>query len=212
MIDHSLDMSPWTGFTPAMYEDNIKSEKGIRFVKRFGKLNLFEVSDFQPRIFVSSVASLNEAGESDFSLPLKGARIEYRRINPARYIVESRLREPYLLVFSQSFHPFWRMYLCKQRESLDKFTFSRSGILTRLMFLGRMKLVQKHVLVNNYANGWIVDPGKYKGGFFIIEFMPQFLFECGLIISLLTAAGCALSLFILYLMEKRRRYERHTQV
>lgn len=103
--------------------------------------------------------------------------VEYQHKNPTQYSVTLRgAKEPFVLATTENFHPDWRLY----------FQGSRLG---------------DHVVVNGYANAWVVDPsdlcsghpgqcaGSAQDGYdlsFEMEFWPQRLFYLGLGISGIT--------------------------
>lgn len=90
-----------------------------------------------------------------------------------------------LLVFYQSFDPGWRAYElpASQGDAL------RSWLVP---FLG--KKVQNHVLVNNWANGWIL-PENADSSHVVMVFLPQYLEYAGLavlVVVVLVVSGLGL--------------------
>lgn len=117
------------------------------------------------------------------------AKTVFRKVNPTRYIIESESKDPYWLVFSETYHPGWRAYPISNQGSGSRFweTWFKVPIPE-----------SRHFMVNGYANGWRVD----KGGSYmiILDFWPQRLFYAGSVLSVVTLAVC-----IGYLIYYRKR-------
>jgi len=136
--------------------------------------------------------------------------IAFKKINPTKYLVKiERAKEPFWLVFSESFHKQWRLYKLpvasnqlpefgeivadypklkvKEAKHLMKFT------PEDIKYLFKKPLEAEHHLVNGYANGWYIEPEKLGLGenfVLVIYFWPQSLFYLGLGISGLTLLSC----------------------
>lgn len=92
-------------------------------------------------------------------------QLAYAEINPTSYQVSvSGVSQPFLLVFSESYHPQWKLKLAN----------------------GSYISETNHLKVNGYANAWIVPNGTK----FTIEFIPQKAFMIGIAISLSALTGC----------------------
>ena len=107
--------------------------------------------------------------------------INFKKINSTKYKVLIRnAKDSFLLVFNQSFHKDWRLYLINNFEIAE----------------------ERHLLVNGYANGWFIDPKKIcslpkhacskslDNGFDLeitAEYFPQKIFIVGAFISILSA-------------------------
>jgi len=161
--------------------------------------------------------------------------IEIDRINPTKYIIRVKdASEPFWLVFSESFHNQWKIYELESNkvESIklgvksDKVKYQFGEIIAEhkdletkkarylmnftpqdIKYLWGKPLDVKHQLINGYANGWYIEPGKLKLGedFTLgIYFLPQSLFYLGLGIS-----GLTLLAYIFHLvcsgLEKRKK-------
>jgi len=99
------------------------------------------------------------------------AEINFKKVNPTKYIVDVDAKKPFTLVFSESYHPKWKAFIDGKAIPDDK-----------------------HFVVNGYANGFMIDKiGKYQ---IILEFTPQRLFYIGLIISGITLLGCIIYLIV----------------
>jgi len=91
------------------------------------------------------------------------ANVTHIKINPTKYKIYVDAKEPFWLVFSESFHSGWKAFISD-------------------------KEIDNHLLVNGYANGWyITKTGKYT---ITLEFTPQKLFDYGLIFSMIALLGC----------------------
>jgi hypothetical protein len=120
----------------------------------------------------------------------KNERVEvnYRRINPTRYLITATADGPFWLVFSESYHPQWRAYL---RQNAPMKGRERFALLSWLRDRGR-KEIGEHYIVNGYANCWYIDPSRTGGQTpgsksaqmeIIIEFLPQRALELGILLS-----------------------------
>jgi len=140
------------------------------------------------------------------------SKITFVKINPTKYKVKVEgAREPYTLVFSESFHQGWKAFISGQRLV----TSDQYGEIVASYFDGEIKegthknifldrstfgtwskkplSEDKHFLVNGYANSWRISPDDVEGAEnyeLIIEFRPQRWFYLGLGISGLTLSGC----------------------
>lgn len=101
------------------------------------------------------------------------AEITVKKINPVRYIIhikQSKSTSPFLLVFQNSYHKDWKLSLGQN------FPISE----------------EKHVLVNKYANAWIITEDDHKGKTdytLTLNLETQRYFQYGLLVT-------GLSLFI----------------
>lgn len=88
----------------------------------------------------------------------------FKKISPTKYeVFVKQSEDPFFLIFSQSFSPFWKLSIGDDSKTLSE---------------------DKHVLANFFANGWFVEEkGSYK---LTIEFSSQRLFEIGGLISILS--------------------------
>ncbi len=121
--------------------------------------------------------------------PVKPApKISYKRINDTKFIVHvSKFKNPYLLVFLESFHPGWKAYV---RE-----TNSSNSPIWETWFKKPVS-EDKHLQANLYANAWWIDNvDKVKqtgeGYEIVLEYMPQRACYVGWLISVITFLGCA---------------------
>jgi len=135
-------------------------------------------------------------------------RVTFLRVNPTKYRVKIEgAKEPYALVFSESFHKGWKAYIDKSQNLYEEVVTSyfneeiregehRDIFLDRDTFetWGKKPIPEeRHHLVNGYANSWYIipqDSGGVEDYELIIEFQPQNLFYLGIGISLITTLGC----------------------
>jgi len=101
---------------------------------------------------------INDVGEI-FVLPIPYELLTSLKISDA----ESSINNSQTLIYSQSFDSGWKAYTVKGINWLD----------TTLPFLFGTEL-KNHVLVNNWANGWVLDP-KNTNSKIIVIFWPQYL-------------------------------------
>lgn len=203
--------------------------------KKGNNIDVYEIgSDFLPRFYIPSgvihtdkkldqvmevLASKKINGNSrpaiffdlqgrDVSVDKKWKtpKITFVQINPAKYKVKVEGAEgPFLLVFSESFHPGWKLYLNKK----DIFSKVFSDLNIKSYFGGEISeittsyrlidlffaetwnrkpiLEDRHLTVNGYANSWFIAPadaGNARNYELIIEFWPQRLFYIGIFITI----------------------------
>lgn len=90
-----------------------------------------------------------------------GLNAEFTQKNPVYYSGRIKLDMPGLLIFSESYHDGWQLRLKKNNKT---------------------DVPKQRLLANMYANAWFIEEsGEYS---FELEFLPQRIFNKGLIISL----------------------------
>jgi len=164
------------------YVNTLDSQENIHLVKRFGDIFVYELDDehFLPRIYSAKTKSANEVLRvGDETEP----KITFEKINPTKYLVHVRATEPFYLVFSESYHPQWRLYINKEGEQTS---------WIEALFQKPIS-DDKHFLVNGYANAWYVDPeqlGIRDEEFSItLLYWPQSLYYLGCITSVIVFVG-----------------------
>lgn len=134
--------------------------------------------------------------------------IEFKKINPSKYRVNVyNATEPFMLIFSESFHNGWKAYISNKSEeasmweSVESFniygTLQNDNLENGYFFETWLKAPidkKNHLLVNGYANGWYIQPER-KNFELILEYWPQRIYTSGLLISGLTVIFCATYLF-----------------
>jgi len=161
-------------------------------------------------------------------------KITFVKINPTKYRVKVEgAKEPYTLVFSESFHEGWKLYINRNTVDTSRYMTPSESIYGDVVasyfnedikegthkniFLDkntfetwRKKPIpeEKHLLVNGYANSWYITPedaGGKQDYELIIEFAPQKLFYIGLFISGITLVGCLIYLLYSSIVKKNRQ-------
>ena len=169
---------------------------------------------YQPEIVLRSIN--HQSSVINHQLP----QITFVKINPTKYRIKVEgAKEPYTIIFSESFHQGWKAYINKTqndygetvasyfdgqvKEGTSKNIFLDSNIFETLDKKSISE--EKHLLVNGYANSWYITTEDSEGSEnyeIIIEFLPQRLFYIGLLISGLTLIGCLGILIYSYLRKK----------
>ncbi|MDP2943872.1 MAG: hypothetical protein Q8N49_01155 [Candidatus Omnitrophota bacterium] len=184
------------------------------------KIELLNSDNFNVNLIIIEPVTNNQK-----QLAIQEPKITFKKINPTKYLVEVEdAREPFWLVFSESFHRQWKLYLLSttsyspsmfdeivadypdlgvsEAKHLVKFTFSD------IKYLFRKSITDNHYLVNGYANGWYIEPkelGLDKDFTLVLYFWPQSLFYLGLGISGFTLLGCVGYLAVDFLKIRRKR-------
>lgn len=98
--------------------------------------------------------------------------IEWEKVNPTKYLVRIKdAKDPFLLVFSESFHKGWRAYIWPTKEE-----------------------IKNHLPANGYAQAWWVE-NPMSNFQILIKYMPQDWTNLGWGISGLTLLGCLVYLW-----------------
>lgn len=86
--------------------------------------------------------------------------IMYKEINPTKFLINVNTTQPFILVFSETYHDKWNAYINGQQVPNEY-----------------------HFMINGYANAWYINnTGSFE---IVIEFMPQKLVYIGASISFL---------------------------
>lgn len=203
--------------------------KTITELKNF--IPFVESNAFKPGQQVIVVSSQNK---DKFVPKIEGqtqAQVLFKAINPTKYEIKiENAKEPFFLVFSESFSPHWKAYLepeAAEEASGVKIVETYPGERARegiyetkftprdASYLFREPVSEdKHFVANGYANAWYIDPGKLdKSGngklAMTLYFSPQSFFYLGLGISGLTLLFgiCILILLSAKRAASRRLYE-----
>ncbi len=141
--------------------------------------------------------------------------LEYKKINPTRYLINVKTSESFWLVFSESFHEGWKAYVRKETEDREKKAKENrepwSALISALKDKENRIELKDHFIANGYANSWWmpveIDSLQVKSNTrsfeIILEFKQQRLFEIGVFISLVTLI-CCLSYLFFYGMKRIR--------
>ena len=166
---------------------------------------------FQPKVILKNI---NQRPQPEAGSPLAEAtsdqqpsKIIFTKINPTKYKVKVEgAREPYTLVFSESFDKGWKVYADKVQGDHGEIIASyfdgeikegshKNIFLEKATFetWGKKPIAEdRHFLINGYANSWYITPEDSQGKEdyeLIIEFLPQNFFYAGLFISGVTLIG-----------------------
>lgn len=200
---------------PEIVSDNYRIGTGIFFEKQnMGKVSVLE-----------KIGKLySEDGE-------RSEVVRFKKINPTEYrVVIENVKVAFPLIFSESFHSGWRIYPKKNEDPSKKLAFIsnnihgsiqddnlQSGRFWETWFEKSQVSELSHLLVNGYANAWLIDPNdlciknpeycvKNTDGTYdivlVLEFWPQRLIYFGGIISV---AFFSAYLFIIYTNNKFQR-------
>lgn len=187
----------------------LTSQRGIRFKKRFGYLDIYQNIYFTPQIYAATKIEIkknlkkmvNEIARAEFTpgdsvfflserlspeeerlvataaissfLAKRKPAVKFEKINPAKYFLRVTSQRPFFLVFSESYHPYWRIY---------------AGRINWFKALFANSLSNKHLMAYGYANSWYINKtGEYN---ITLYFWPQSFFYLGLGILGLTFVGC----------------------
>jgi len=182
---------------------------------------------FQPEILLSRTDIRNSILDIGGTIP----KITFVKINPIKYRVKVEgAREPYTLIFSESFHQGWKLYINELTDSnINGFKYYGETIASyfdgeikegthRNIFLERNTFEtwgkkpipeDKHLLINGFANSWYVTPedsGGKENYEIIVEFRPQQLFYIGIFISSVALVGCLSYLILQWIKNRKRKY------
>ncbi len=150
-----------------------------------GKISVYPI----PYNFLTSLVltSNNQLPTTNYQQP-----ITVSHPNESLYVVQlpiTNYQLPTTLVLSQSFNAGWKMYRIKNYEL---------GIMNGLnlvfpFFFGEE--IKEHVLVNNWANGWVIDKLEVRSEKLevIIVYLPQYLEYLGFLIILVVLSVISFS-------------------
>jgi len=143
----------------AFYEGNFLLPKGVVVLK---------IEEEDPE---NNFLDLFPTKEEPKPLEQLPSKLEHQMISPSKHKVEVQSNTPFLLIFSESFHPLWQAFTIEE---------------------GKKSIFDLHEKVNGYANGFYINK---TGNFTIwIEFLPQKLFNICLTIS---GLGLLISILLL---------------
>lgn len=153
---------------------------------------------------------IKEYNNTILSIDGNTSEIIFQKINPTKYKVHVNASQPFFLVFSESYHYNWEVYIDKpfkfnqiiaNHENVNVKETEHGNIFTPgdILYLFIKPIDKKnHFIANGYANAWHIDPEEYgKGKDFTVTlyYKPQSYFYIGLIISGLTFISCVGYLF-----------------
>lgn len=186
-----------------------------------GKIFIFDMSgkDVDPKDIadisieraVSPKIILRKVTDSQASVG-QTPEIKIKNVNPTKYrVLVSKATDPYSLVFSESFHKQWKVYLSPYSYELaeKKWESSDYSFVNSITEIFNRKEIAKdaHYLANGYSNFWVIRPedvGKADSYELIVEYQPQLLFYLGTASSLLVLVGLILVVCLRYIKQRRR--------
>ncbi len=147
--------------------------------------------------------------------------IKFQKINPTKYKIHvSNSDQSFNLIFNESFHKGWKLYLATKNPDSASTEVVRNyfGKITELVpsnnlldprpleTLRMKQLVEdSHRIVNGYANSWRISPedvGGLEDYELVIEFKPQITFYYGVILSFVTIFLTGVLAIIEYVKKK----------
>ncbi|MBI4845325.1 MAG: hypothetical protein HY810_02445 [Candidatus Omnitrophica bacterium] len=178
-------------------------------------------------IFINVIVFFNcdiLVGGNIVLVPNQGPEIIFKKFNPTKYLVKVQgAKKPFWLVFSEGFHSEWKLYKCQSidcgpeffsevdleypdisvKESKPFFKFTPGDI--KFLFEKPFDII--HEEVNEYSNGWYIDPDKLGLGedfTFVLFFYPQAFFYLGFLISIGSFLCCLVCYITGFLNRKNR--------
>lgn len=185
----------WYGKNVSFFVDDSERDPRVGYIERTKCNKLFSVEQCEYSISQSK------------DLPI----ISFKRINPIKYRIEvSEVAKPFLLIFSDQFHKNWKLFVSQSRPEQLAVTQSyfngsvNEGKHENIFWDSRtfetlgMKSIpeNRHVMVNGYANAWLIKPEDANGADkyeIIVEMVEQRYFYYGLGIS-----AISLVVFMIY--------------
>ncbi len=141
-----------------------------------------------------------------------------RRYSPSKYFVRVRgAKDPFWLILGERYHSLWRLYAVPKlkeeffstvSETFRPFNVQESEPTALfdgrdLGYLFKKSVRGRHVKVNGFANGWLIDPVKEGLGEdfdLAVFFWPQSFFYLGMLLT-----GLALLCTLSFLFFRRRK-------
>lgn len=184
-------------------ESFLKKYQGIELVKETPYYSFFKLSNkyFLPHIYSLSGLQFEEINNSLRYLE-STPEIKFRRINPTKYVINIRnAKNPFWLIFSETFHKQWQLYELPQHLStkeLEDLVADYPQLKIKeapheyrltfedINFLFQKPLKAPHYSVNGYANGWYIDPDSLNLGRdfnLVLYFHPQSFFYLGMFLA-----------------------------
>lgn len=185
----------------------------------------------------SILAKINQ--ESVANEAKQPPKLEIKKINSTKYkIVVYGAKDNFPLVFSESFHKNWNVYLSDKIEG-NKENINSSDVLYNTIYnnnipsggifdgLFKKPVIDQneHFIVNDYANAWIIQPEKlcsenpgkcvkdHDGNYdfeIVIEFWSQQLFYIGSLISCFTLLISLIFMSGCWVVRRRRKIHKRS--
>jgi len=197
-----------------MQYDNVKKDWYGKFNESFFVDDTATGSAYIGQDVCRNIFSAKECEAKNRIFSTNSPTIVFERINPTKYKLHiTNATEPYFLVFSETFHKNWQVFLSKDNNKIISSAsvnnigegYIGNQFVNRNIFeTFNLKQVSsgKHIMVNGYANGWLIDPtdvGNKHEYTLIVEMVEQRVFYISLFISLVTVAGLVIVGIYMYL-------------
>ncbi|MCL5113762.1 MAG: hypothetical protein M1372_01160 [Patescibacteria group bacterium] len=135
-------------------------------------------------------------------------KVTFTKINPTKYIIKiEKAKDPYLLIFSESFNSKWKLFSSSTQEPFKRkvSTYFDGNVVEMehqnsffdfrtFETIGKTPVADKsHIMVNGYANAWYITPSgaqKKDSYILILEMTSQRLFYLGLFLSSIAFIVC----------------------
>ena len=174
------------------FEKTTSSSRNAKDAKLFfysfsndGSVSNVSISDIKveevldPEIFLRYVSDSSGIKEGN-------PKIEYKKINPTKYKLNiSGAKTPYILIFNESFNKDWKL------------TYRNKLIIPK----------PKHLLVNGYANAWLIDPSYVDNNqnySLIVEFSSQKYFVAFFILTILVFTTVSINIIVSFSRRQRK--------
>jgi len=206
---------------PAQIKAFLRSQRGVRFVRSFGQLDLYAVDQryIVPPVYGVSLSQddLTRLGRQDsvqqdvamaLGLPIIDARtrrtgqapqlihMAWTRENPTRYVVRidtTTRAQPVALVLSALYNPRWHACIVPTGSAVSPWACWFNGFL----------VARDHIRPLGFVNGWILDhPGRYT---VVLDYGYQHVADLLALLSLL-AVGVTIIWAVLPVLYKVMRY------
>lgn len=150
------------------------------YYDQFNKSTILHIKNLRVEKVFGNAVTLrleNKTATSRISSPT----VSFQKINVSKYVVSiKQARSPFLLVFSEAYHPLWRAQFFDSHENID---------------------TRDHLVANSYANAWYVRrTGSYK---LVLEFLPEKVLTLGEWISIVSMIMSIVGLLIF--LKKRKQ-------
>ena len=214
-----LKKTDWNLFNISVYEnkeyyEHVYLSKEDYLVEGIGDLNrlladykdgqiitfIFE-SDLSDRFipFFSGYLKNGESMDYHDNKSLLHPKLKFNFINPTKYNIDIEVAsDPFLLVFSEAYHPEWKLYPNRYKEYTNWIEgFSSKNYLPE----------NYHIKSNGWSNSWAINPKEMCSttpcNFSVtLYFKPQSYFYLGGIMSMITLISCIS--YLIYDWRKRR--------
>lgn len=176
--------SDGSGYTVYIANDSIGSENSVNDIASI----VFYKIPYQ-----EMVHKLSGAGITGKTISENGIGVTHP--NPSYYLVAiDPQKEPRTLILNQAYHWGWKAFYIQSSTS----PFQNWFHLTFPFIFGCE--IKEHVMVNNWANGWVLPADDFSNASIVIFFMPQLLEWFGFILL-------PLPLLFIFVLQPNRQKE-----